>query len=127
MELVLFEMAIDHIARIARIIGKPRGNALLIGVGGSGKQSLSRLASWICGYEVFQIAITRHYAVPDFLEDIKGLYMKTVKGQGVTFLLTDSQIVDERWLVYINDILSSGEIPQLFTDEEKDSIFSTLR
>jgi len=127
MELVLFEMAIDHISRIARIIGKPRGNALLIGVGGSGKQSLSRLASWICGYEVFQIAITRHYAAPDFLEDIKGLYMKTVKGQGVTFLLTDAHVVDEKWLVYINDILSSGEIPQLFTDEEKDSIFSTLR
>jgi hypothetical protein len=37
-----------------------------------------------------------------------------VKGEGLLFLFTDSQVVDERMLVYINDLLSSGEIPDLF-------------
>jgi len=126
--LVLFEMAMNHVVRIARIISSPKGHAFLIGVGGSGKQSLTRLASWICGYEVFQIQVTRLYSSADLLEDIKTLYMKAgVKGQGVTFMLTDSQIVDERWLVYINDLLSSGDIPSLFGEDEKDSIYSSLR
>ena len=128
MPLVLFEMAMNHIVRIVRIIGNPRGNALLIGVGGSGKQSLTRLASWICGYEVFQIQVTRSYSASDLLEDIRSLYMKAgAKGQGVSFMLTDSQIADENWLVYINDLLSSGDIPQLFNEDEKDSIYSSLR
>ena len=128
MGLVLFEMAMNHVVRIARIISNARGNALLVGVGGSGKQSLTRLASWICGYEVFQIQVTRSYSDQDLLEDIRSLYMKAgVKGNGVTFMLTDSQIVNERWLVYINDLLSSGDIPQLFPEEEKDSIYTSLR
>ena len=128
MELVLFEQAMEHVCRIARIISNPSGNAMLIGVGGSGKQSLSRLASHICGYEVAQLNVTSKFSVEDLKEELRLMYIKAgVKGVPTTFLMTDSQIVNDKFLVYVNGILTSGWIPDLFPAEEMEGIFGGLR
>jgi dynein heavy chain len=61
MDLVLFNQAMEHITRICRIIYLPGGNGLLVGVGGSGKQSLSKLASFILEYNIFRITVATNY------------------------------------------------------------------
>ncbi|XP_025217595.1 dynein heavy chain 17, axonemal [Theropithecus gelada] len=128
MNLVLFEDAVAHICRINRILESPRGNALLVGVGGSGKQSLSRLAAYISGLDVFQITLKKGYGIPDLKVDLAAQYIKAaVKNIPSVFLMTDSQVAEEQFLVLINDLLASGEIPGLFTEDEVENIVSSMR
>lgn len=64
LDLVLFDSCIQHILRISRIIRTPKAHALLVGVGGSGKQSCARIASYIAGYKVDGLKIERNYGIP---------------------------------------------------------------
>ncbi|CAH2045643.1 unnamed protein product, partial [Iphiclides podalirius] len=128
MNLVLFEDAMYHICRINRILESPRGNALLIGVGGSGKQSLSRLSAFISSLEVFQLQLRKGYSINDLKVDLAALYIKAgLKNIGNVFLMTDAQVADERFLVLINDLLASGEIPELLADDEMENVINGVR
>uniref|UniRef100_A0A8C3IXU7 Dynein axonemal heavy chain 6 n=1 Tax=Chrysemys picta bellii TaxID=8478 RepID=A0A8C3IXU7_CHRPI len=127
-KLVFFQDAIEHVSRIARMIRQERGNALLVGVGGTGKQSLTRLASHICGYKCFQIELSRGYNYDSFHDDLRKLYkMAGVEDKDMVFLFTDTQIVVEEFLEDINNILNSGEVPNLFEKDELEQVLAPTR
>ena len=128
MDLVLFDDAMKHICKISRIIGGGAGHALLVGVGGSGKQSLSRLSSAICQFSTYVIVISSSYGLADLKVDLQKMYIKSgQKDEGIMFLFTEGQITNERFLVFINDLLSSGEIADLFPAEDIDGIIGAVR
>jgi len=118
MNLVLFDMALEHIARITRVLRMKRGNAMLIGVGGSGKQSNTMLAAYAAECGIFQIKLSRGYGDTEFKEDLKKLYNMVVQKPTV-FLFTDGHVAEESFLELVNNILTAGMVPALFPEEEK--------
>ena len=91
MKLVMFLDACEHIARIGRIIRQPSGNALLFGVGGSGRQSLSKIATFLSCYKLFGIEVTKNYNMKAWKEDVKKVLMIAgVENKAVSFLFVDT-------------------------------------
>jgi len=97
-----------------------------VGVGGSGKQSLTRLASYCAGYHLFQITLSRGYGEEQFKDDLKELY-KQLGSSEVVFLFTDAHVVEEGFLEFINNMLTTGMVPALYEQDEKDALCNTVR
>jgi dynein heavy chain len=128
MNLVFFKDAIGHLCKVARILRSQRGNALLVGVGGSGRRSLARLATYISNMKTFSIEIAKNYREKEWHEDLRTLLKSAgAECNPTTFLFSDTQIVFESFLEDINNILNAGEVPNLFGPDDYEQIVGDLR
>jgi dynein heavy chain len=123
MNLVFFDDAIGHIMRIARVLRQARGSLMLIGMGGSGKQSLIRMSSFMYEMQYRTVEIKKGFNQKMFREDIKEMMFESgIHGRKIAFTMTDNQIVSESFLEDLNNMLNTGEIPNLMAPEDKEMI-----
>ncbi|XP_058475903.1 dynein axonemal heavy chain 3-like [Solea solea] len=128
MSLVMFKFAIEHISRICRVLKQDNGHLLLVGIGGSGRQSATKLGTFINDYILFQIELTKTYSMSDWRDDLKRMMLKSgIEGSDSVFLFNDSQIKDEAMLEDVNMLLNTGDVPNIFPSDERAEILEKVQ
>ena len=119
MDIVFFDYFVTHILRVCRVLRMPHGNMVLIGHGGSGKQTVCQLASFIMTgqsdrYTTFNAP--RDFKLFEFKKVIKDI-IKRSNYYPLVLLLNDNNVGHNFILENINNFLSNGEIPGLLETE----------
>ncbi|EDM17633.1 rCG40149 [Rattus norvegicus] len=128
MSLVMFKFAIEHISRICRVLKQNKGHLLLVGIGGSGRQSATKLSTFMNSYELYQIEITKNYTGNDWREDLKKIMLQSgVATKSTVFLFADNQIKDESFVEDINMLLNTGDVPNIFPADEKADLVEKMQ
>ena len=128
LNLVFFRDAVYHVCRIARILSSPRGHALLVGYGGSGKQSLTKISAFLCEMTLMVPDARRGYSTVEFREDLKkALRITGGEGKRLALLLSDATVKQEDLVDDVNSLLNAGTVPHLWDIEEEEGILVDMR
>ena len=124
----MFDSVVDHILRIDRVLKQPLGHLLLVGASGVGKTTLAKFVAWINNQTVFQIKAGKNYALSDFDEDIRSVMRRSgVKGERISFIFDESNVLSSAFLERMNALLASGEVPGLFEGDDYTHLMNQCR
>lgn len=91
MNIVLFQEAVHYVCKINRIINLGKGHGMLVGEGGAGRHSLTKLATFIADFTIWQIEVSKNYRMKEFREDIKRWCEEAgFKNKSGTFIFSDN-------------------------------------
>uniref|UniRef100_A0A8C4HFM7 Cytoplasmic dynein 2 heavy chain 1 n=1 Tax=Dicentrarchus labrax TaxID=13489 RepID=A0A8C4HFM7_DICLA len=128
LDLLLFWEVCDFVSRVDRVLSRPGGSLLLAGRSGVGRHTATYLVSHMHGYTLSTPRISRGYTLKHFSNDLKTvMQLAGLEGQQVILLLEDYQFVHPAFLEMVNSLLSSGEVPGLYTPEELEPLLSSLK
>ncbi|KAM8977653.1 cytoplasmic dynein 2 heavy chain 1 [Pelodytes ibericus] len=128
LDILLFHEVLEYMSRVDRVLSFPGGSLLLAGRSGVGRRTVTSLVSHMHGAVLFTPKISRGYELKQFKNDLKQIMqLAGIEGQQVVLLLEDYQFVHPTFLEMINSLLSSGEVPGLYTTEELEPLLSPLK
>ncbi|XP_072546992.1 cytoplasmic dynein 2 heavy chain 1 isoform X2 [Salminus brasiliensis] len=128
LDLLLFPEVLDFMSRVDRVLGSPAGSLLLAGRSGVGRRTAVSVVSHMHGATVYTPKISRSYGLKHFKTDLKTVMQWAgIDGQQAVLLLEDYQFVHPSFLEMVNSLLSSGEVPGLYSTEELEPLLSALK
>ncbi|XP_043255150.1 dynein axonemal heavy chain 7-like [Colletes gigas] len=126
-DIVVTQYLLECLIKISRILSTPGGNLVMISSIGSGRKSITSLAVYMQRQELFEPSVHSCNDLDIWRKNLKTVLQKCGGlRKNVTFFLKDKQITDH-FLCDISSLLATGEIPDLFSINERHDIIEMVR
>lgn len=125
LDIHLIEEVLDLIAYIERVLSMPGGTLLLAGRSGVGRKQSTQLVCHLLNTEFFSPNINREYGMKEFKRDLKQILLNTgINAEKTCLYIEDHQLLSDEFLSMLNALISSGEVPGLYSSEELEPLLS---
>lgn len=125
--LVVCRYMLESLIKVSRILSTPGGNVLMISTVGSGRKSTTALAAFMQRQTLFETTIESHYSMDAWRDELRGVLRECgALRKDVTYFMNERQIKDA-FLSDISCLLSTGELPDLFSTEDRQNIIEMTR
>ena len=119
---------LTHLTRLDRVLNQPLGHAVLMGAPGTGKKTLARFAAWMLSTEVHQVHSHSAYTAADFAGDLRKILRQAgVNSRQIMLIFDESNAMDSAFLEMMNSLLACGEVPGLFSGDERARLLEDLK
>ncbi|CAL1265870.1 unnamed protein product [Larinioides sclopetarius] len=128
LDIVVFQEVLDNLAKVDRVLSQQNGSLLLIGMNGSGRRLSVSITAHSHQIPIVSPKVNPNYSIKQFSNDLKTvMQMAGIEGKEVLLLLEDYQILDDEFLELIDSLLSSGDVPGLYTPQELEPLLNPLK
>ncbi|XP_011706108.1 PREDICTED: dynein heavy chain 7, axonemal-like [Wasmannia auropunctata] len=124
---VVCRYLLESLIKVSRILSTPGGNLLMISTVGSGRKSTTALAAFMQQQTLFQTTIESYYDTEAWRDELRAVLRECgALRKDVTYFINERQMKDA-FLSDISCLLSTGELPDLFSTEDRQNIIEMTR
>jgi dynein heavy chain 2 len=128
LDVVIIDELLELVARCDRVLSMPGGSLLMPGRSGVGRRTAVSIVSALHQAKLNTLKVGRNYGEKQFKMELKtAMHSAGVDGEQVFLLLEDHNFGDPAFLDMINSLLSSGEVPGLYSPEELEPLMTPMR
>ncbi|KAM5238846.1 dynein axonemal heavy chain 14 [Ctenodactylus gundi] len=126
--MVFFKEAIQHVTRATRVLRQSGSHMLLIGIDGCGKETCATLACYLSEHKLCRIPVSRNYAYMEFKETFKNVFIQAGLEENPTVLMVANSHLEQKSILEdLQYVISLARIPDMFENEELDSVALRVR
>jgi len=128
LDIILFDFAIHHASKLARILRQPQGHALLLGITGNGKRSITKLTSFVAGHRLVEVTRNSTLSYDGWKKQLREtLTICGAEGETAVLFVPDADIRSTEYIEDVHSLIVSDQVPFLFDTEARAAAIETLR